>query len=116
MKQSPDIAVNGFGPDPLARVEIAADQRSVDAHVERGGIKGRQSALGITTDGDFRIVPVLGAKPVHSGPHAVRRVRYVAGHGVQTVRAGVAWFRAQHGDNAKIAVGGYAEGGLTALY
>jgi len=42
--------------------------------------------------------------------------RHVIGYEVQTVCAGVDWFRARNGDNAKIAVAGYAEGGLTAFY
>ncbi|MDB5392175.1 MAG: putative dienelactone hydrolase [Planctomycetaceae bacterium] len=42
--------------------------------------------------------------------------RHVIGYEVQTVLGAVDWFKAQHGQKAKIGVCGYAEGGLTALY
>ena len=42
--------------------------------------------------------------------------RHVIGYELQTVMAAVDWFRAQHGEDARIGVCGYAEGGLTSLY
>ena len=42
--------------------------------------------------------------------------RHIIGYEVQTVMAAVDWFRQRHGDNAKVGVCGYAEGGLIAFY
>ena len=42
--------------------------------------------------------------------------RHVIGYEVQTVLAAVDWFRQQHGQDIKIGVCGYAEGGLIAFY
>src|SRR5439155_27146976 len=42
--------------------------------------------------------------------------RHVIGYEVQTVLAAVDWFRQQHGQQMKIGVCGYAEGGLIAFY
>jgi dienelactone hydrolase len=42
--------------------------------------------------------------------------RHVIGYEVQTVAAGVDWFHAQHGPDARIGVCGYGEGGLIAFY
>ena len=42
--------------------------------------------------------------------------RHVIGYEVQTALAAIDWFRARHGEAAKIGVCGYAEGGLGAFY
>ena len=42
--------------------------------------------------------------------------RHVIGYETQIALAAVDWFRARHGESAKIGVCGFAEGGLTALY
>jgi hypothetical protein len=42
--------------------------------------------------------------------------RHVIGYEVQIVRAAVAWFRQQHGENTRVGVCGHAEGGLIAFY
>ncbi len=42
--------------------------------------------------------------------------RHVIGYEAQTVMAAVDWFRQQHGNDTKIGVCGYAEGGLIAFY
>src|SRR5947208_14895890 len=42
--------------------------------------------------------------------------RHVIGYEVQTVLAAVDWFRQQHGQQMKIGVCGYGEGGLIAFY
>jgi dienelactone hydrolase len=42
--------------------------------------------------------------------------RHVIGYEVQTVMAAADWFRAQHGEDAKIGVAGHAEGGLVSFY
>src|SRR5438132_4894496 len=42
--------------------------------------------------------------------------RHVIGYEVQTVMAAVDWFRQQHGQQSKVGVCGYGEGGLIAFY
>jgi dienelactone hydrolase len=42
--------------------------------------------------------------------------RHVIGYEVQTVLAALDWFRQKHGEQTKIGVAGYAEGGLIAFY
>jgi len=42
--------------------------------------------------------------------------RHVIGYEVQTVLAAVDWFRQRHGNDTKVGVCGYAEGGLIAFY
>lgn len=42
--------------------------------------------------------------------------RHVIGYEVQTVMAAVDWLRIQHGDNVKVGVAGYDEGGLVSFY
>ena len=57
----------------LAGVEVAADQRRVDAQVERGRVEGDEPAFPVTGHGDlgpwtlnFRF---FGIEPVHCGEH-----------------------------------------------
>src|SRR5206468_3747812 len=42
--------------------------------------------------------------------------RHVIGYEVQTVLAAVDWFRQQHGQQMKVGICGYGEGGLIAFY
>jgi dienelactone hydrolase len=42
--------------------------------------------------------------------------RHIIGYEAQTVMAAVDWFRQKHGDQIKVGVCGYAEGGLVAFY
>lgn len=42
--------------------------------------------------------------------------RHVIGYEVQVVQAAVDWLRTRHGEDARIGVAGYGEGGLVALY
>src|SRR6266536_4808878 len=75
MEQSPDISINGFGPNFLPRIEIAADQYRVNSWVRCRRVEGDQSALGVATNPDLGVVAVSLSEPVHSRQH---RLHFVA--------------------------------------
>src|SRR5439155_26422092 len=68
-QQSPDVAVDGFGPDSLTRVEVTANQRSVDARIHGSRVKCNQSTLAVTGHANLPFAAALSLEPVHSGQH-----------------------------------------------
>ena len=66
-QQPPDVAVDGFGPDGLTRVEVTANQRSVDARVHGSRVKCNQPTLAVTGHPNLPIGSTLSLEPVHSG-------------------------------------------------
>src|SRR5205085_5910109 len=45
MQQSPDISIDGLGPDSLARVEVAAHESGVDAGIGGSSVKRYEAPL-----------------------------------------------------------------------
>ena len=71
-EQPEDIAVDRFLPETIAVVEVTADQRGVDAGIQRGGVQRDQSALGVSGHADAR--RGVGREPVHGGQHLLHFV------------------------------------------
>src|SRR5207237_455473 len=50
VEQPKDNPVDGFSPDVLSRIKIAADSRRVDPWIDRGRIHGQQPSFAIADD------------------------------------------------------------------
>ena len=53
------IAIDRLGPDLLARVEVTADERSVDAWIGRRRIEGDQPAFAVSGNTDLLCLPAF---------------------------------------------------------
>ena len=54
-QQAEDISIDRFRPDSVTVVEVTADERDLDARIERGGIERDQTALRITSHRKTRL-------------------------------------------------------------
>ena len=66
-QQTPDVAVDGFGPNGLTRVEVPANQGSVDARVHGSRVECNQPTLAVTGHANLPFASALSLEPVHSG-------------------------------------------------
>jgi hypothetical protein len=66
-EQSPDIAVDGLGPDLFPGIEVTADQRRVDAWINGRGVKGGQATFGVAAHADPGSGVVVAVEPIHGG-------------------------------------------------
>ena len=74
-QQTPHVAINGLGPDILARIKVAANQHGIDSCVDGCGIECNQAALGITDDAyPCRFISFL--EPIDCRKHFLHLVAY----------------------------------------
>ena len=81
LEQAPDVAVDRLLPDAAAPVEIPADERAVDARVDRRRIEGHQTTFGMAHHANCRRDAVARAEAVHRREHLLDFVpNHVASH------------------------------------
>src|SRR6185503_20132278 len=73
-EQSENISINRFGPNLLARIEIAADQRHVDLRTHRSRIERDQPAFGVTAHSNLHVWAMLLTEPLHRCQHSLHFV------------------------------------------
>ena len=70
-QQAEDVSIDRLGPDTFAVVKVTADERDIDARIERGGVERDQPAFRIASHGDARLrslgLAFLGGEPIHGG-------------------------------------------------
>src|SRR6266481_3887743 len=69
VQQSPDVSINGLGPDFLPRVEVATHEGGVNAGIRGGSIKCYEASLRIPGDANFAPAAILMLEPVHGSEH-----------------------------------------------
>src|SRR6266487_4663360 len=74
VQQSPDVSINGLGPDLLARVEVAAYESGVDAGIDGGSVKRYEAPLRVAGHANFAPAAVLVLEPVHGSEHLLHLV------------------------------------------
>src|SRR5712692_3835417 len=74
VQQSPDVSINGFGPDLLARVEVATHERGVDAGIGCSSVKCYEASLRVASHTNFAPAAILVLEPVHGSEHLLHLV------------------------------------------
>ena len=67
LEQAPDIAVDGFAPQPLAVGEVSADEGRENPWIASRGIQGNGSAFTVSGDSHRGVGSEALADPVYPG-------------------------------------------------